>query len=371
VAIIDRADAPMTGASAHGEGKVHLGFVYANEPTRRTATLMLDGALSFAPLIDGWVPDPIDWRAARSEPFWYAVSEDSLVPLDELAEHYEWVASEASARLAAGGSYAGLSPTWWVDDAPEPPVAVAAPLRGTFRTAEVAVDPRVIRAGLVAGLEARAVAWTGGTVVEGVERTAQGFRVATRGGSVASVDADLVVNCLWDGRLAVDATIGLVPDRPWVFRLKQYVEGRLPVGSAVPSITFVLGPYGDTVLRADGRVYASWYPACLAGWTSDVSPPADWRPLMDGTLAPEVEAAHVDRILSAFAEVVPALAGMDVERLGAGVIFAWGDRDIDDRASELHQRADIGVSFHDGYASIDTGKLTTAPLFARELVDLL
>jgi hypothetical protein len=53
------------------------------------------------------------------------------------------------------------------------------------------------------------------------------------------------------------------------------------------------------------------------------------------------------------------------------VIFAWGDRDIDDHASELHSRDAVGVHDHDGYYSIDTGKLTTAPLFAQRLGDLL
>jgi hypothetical protein len=129
----------------------------------------------------------------------------------------------------------------------------------------------------------------------------------------------------------------------------------------------VLGPYGDTVQRRDGRLYASWYPECLAGWSEDVAPPTSWRPLMDGVRDRAAQAADAKRILDAFAEVFPALAALRAERSGAGVIFAWGDRDIDDRTSELHQRSDIGVSMHDGYATIDTGKLTTAPLFASRL----
>jgi hypothetical protein len=51
------------------------------------------------------------------------------------------------------------------------------------------------------------------------------------------------------------------------------------------------------------------------------------------------------------------------------VIVCWGATDIDDPSSELHRRRDIGVHDHDGYFSIDTGKLTCAPLFATELAD--
>ena len=47
------------------------------------------------------------------------------------------------------------------------------------------------------------------------------------------------------------------------------------------------------------------------------------------------------------------------------MIFAWGETDIDDPGSELHERHDIGTSSRDGYHSIDTGKLTMAPVFGR------
>jgi glycine/D-amino acid oxidase-like deaminating enzyme len=372
VTLVDRAARPLTGASVHGEGKLHLGLVYANEPSRRTASLMLDGAMSFSALIDGWLPRPVDWARARSEPFWYAVPEDTMVPVDRLADHYQWVAGEARARVRAGDPYAGCAPERWVESAVLPTGCVDVPLAGSFRTAEVALDPLVLRPALIDGLGDLGVTWLGEHLVHGVERTTSGFRVDLEHGGPVALDADLVVNCLWDGRLLVDATIDLVPERPWVFRLKQYVEGRLPDTCPSPgSITLALGPYGDTVQRRDGRLYGSWYPDCLAGWSDELAPPAEWRPLMDGTLDPEDLAAHAERITTAFARVVPAMGQLDVERCGAGVIFAWGNRDIDDRASELHQRADIGVSFHEGYATIDTGKLTTAPLFARQLLETL
>ena len=53
------------------------------------------------------------------------------------------------------------------------------------------------------------------------------------------------------------------------------------------------------------------------------------------------------------------------------MIFAWGDSDIDDAESVLHQRHEIGVVSADGYHSINTGKLTSAPYFAEQLGKLL
>ena len=69
--------------------------------------------------------------------------------------------------------------------------------------------------------------------------------------------------------------------------------------------------------------------------------------------------------------MLPALTGFEIETIDAGIIAAWGSTDIDDPASVLHERHEIGVHADDGWFSIDTGKLTTAPLFAEQLVDVL
>ena len=45
---------------------------------------------------------------------------------------------------------------------------------------------------------------------------------------------------------------------------------------------------------------------------------------------------------------------------------AWGETGIEDRTSELHQRHAVGVHSRGRYHSIDTGKLTLAPMFAAE-----
>ena len=54
-----------------------------------------------------------------------------------------------------------------------------------------------------------------------------------------------------------------------------------------------------------------------------------------------------------------------------GVIFAWGETDITNPLSELHSRHDVGPHSYGRYHSIDTGKLTLAPLFARQMADAL
>ena len=72
--------------------------------------------------------------------------------------------------------------------------------------------------------------------------------------------------------------------------------------------------------------------------------------------------------------IVPSVARLTADnvdrlRVKGGIIFAWGSSDIDDPTSMLHERANIGPKTFGRYHSIDTGKLTTAPLFGQMAAD--
>ena len=79
-------------------------------------------------------------------------------------------------------------------------------------------------------------------------------------------------------------------------------------------------------------------------------------------------------ILDGVATTVPAArtiaANGDASReVKAGVIVAWGQTDINDPSSELHERHAVGPRTHGRYHSVDPGKLTMAPYFASLLAD--
>ena len=69
--------------------------------------------------------------------------------------------------------------------------------------------------------------------------------------------------------------------------------------------------------------------------------------------------------------IIPRLRSVRPENIivKAGVIVAWGSTDIDDHASELHRRYEIGVHSHGSFHSIDPGKLTMGPHFAELCAD--
>jgi len=199
-------------------------------------------------------------------------------------------------------------------------------------------------------------------------RPSSGPACAGRG----SFTAEAVVNCLWEGRLAVDATLGITTERNCLYRLRCAVHGRLsPAAARGITTTFALGPFGDVVARADGRVYLSWYPVGLAGLSQGIEPPPAWQAVLEDPDAIDARADIANATVAALAERLPALQGVSIEAITAGIVVAWGASDIDHPASELHHRHAIGVHDGDGYLSIDTGKLTTAPHFAAQVAELL
>ena len=60
VTLIDKTPEPLSRSGLRNEGKIHLGFIYANDPSFRTASLMLRSAINFSPMVDSFVGREID-----------------------------------------------------------------------------------------------------------------------------------------------------------------------------------------------------------------------------------------------------------------------------------------------------------------------
>ena len=379
VTLIDQAEDCLRRTSLRNEGKMHLGFLFANDPTLRTAELMMRGAIAFAPLIERWFGEPGPWDELCTRPFAYCLARNSMLSADTLLSHYTAVEARfLDAMRDPTATYLGQRPSriWRrMDrerDIPELSRSYAEPF---VQTVEVAIDRPGFSDWVRRRLHGRPRLRTQyGHRIDAVERTSFGFRAGgTRlDGEPWRADADVVVNCLWQGRLAIDRTIGLAPKRDWVHRLKYRVFVRAPAAlSRLPPMTFVLGPYGDIVTYPDGLTYLSYYPLSIQGWSSDLEPPREWDAACDGKPDPCVGRDLATRVIDKLDEVLPGLRESTVAHVDAGAIFTWGKTDIDDPESELHDRFDVGIEAADGYFSVDTGKYTTAPLFADQLERML
>lgn len=371
VTLVDRNGQLLSRAAVANEGKIHLGYMYAGDPGLQTARMMMQGALSFAPIMSARLGVACE-AFPTSDPAVYVVHRRSQRPPDEVGAYLAAVHDLVRERAdGLGDAYFGADlarplETWSAARLEEE--FDSREVLAGFSSPEVAIDPvalaEMIRRRIAQTPEIDV--WLGHDVsaVEGEDRLEVCCRV---GGETRRRTFDHVVNALWDGRLAIDAGRGLKPQRPWVHRLKYGVAFDPPRETRVErSITIVLGPFGEVVSYANGSVYLTWYPDCLRAFTGDLTPP-DWPILPDEPLRSEI----LNGTFEALARIMPALGACDLDACAnvtvrGGPIVAWGATDIDDPASELHRRFEIGVTSAGCYHSVDPGKLTMAPFFAEQ-----
>lgn len=362
VTLFDAAPAPMREASRWNEGKLHLGFVYANDPSRRSAEAMMDASLEFLPHLERLIGRDLSHVVSPNR-FVYGVPADSQVPPAQVAAHFERIGSRLSAHAACWPRLFGGQE--WQPPAPTTPEGMFDPAHvpAAFTTPEVALDTHAVADLVAARLrEEPLVRLVTGIEVASVARAPDGFRLHFADGR-AEAGFRTVVNASWRSLMRLDATAGCDPGRPWLYRYKTAIHLR-GSAAALPSCTFVVGPYGDIVNLDDGRFYLSWYPACRLAMSDRAH-----LPDMD-ELDAERKAAIAADSLQGLARFVPGVGAVTLDeapQVEGGWIFAWGGSDITDRHSELHTRHDVGAFVDDGYISVNTGKYCMAPFHAARL----
>lgn len=376
VTLLERDALAMNRASLRNEGKIHLGLVYANEASMETARLQLEGALSFRHLLEKWVGNSAN-MLGNSTTFDYLVAVDSLLSSAELEDHYMALQLHYLERLREepGLDYLGSQPAQLYRKISENklqsrynPERVCA----GYATAELAISTDILASVLRKAISNEPlICFRGDRTVKHVERGTNGFLV--EGWSAQGIwqeNSDQVVNAAWDGRPAIDHSMGIGDQEGLLHRLKYRVIAQTPrelLGAH--SATIVLGPYGDIVIRPDGSAYLSWYPLALNGWSHDLLPPQDWMAACQGIVSTDDFERMAKGFCSALDDWMPGMGKARAVQVDAGVIMAFGKSDVDDKASELHNRTRVGVTSSDGYHSLDAGKLTTAPLFAMQCAD--
>lgn len=375
VDLFDKNTVLLSQAGTRNEGKIHLGYVYAADSTFATARTMIGGAMAFGPALRRWIGADID-SVSVSTRFRYLVHKESMVGPDVVRRHFAKVAREVAMRTSRGRTdYFGVDL-----HAPVRELTAAECRRSfdgdailtAFETQEVSVDPveiaRLLRDVVAATPWLRV--YLSATIVSATWRES-GVEIAFGAPSGAGCERyDHVINALWDGRLAIDRSIGLPAPVSHVYRCKYGIriaaEG---IARSVPSVTILLGPFGDIVNYRNGNYYISWYPACMRGISTTPTPEA-WN--LDPDPASAWDVAR--QSFAALSRLVPDLGvlprgALDRATVRGGVIVARGESDIIDPGSGLHRRHEIGIESHGTYHSIDTGKYTMAPLFARVIAD--
>jgi len=369
VVLYDCADAPLEGASFVNEGKIHLGYVYAADPSGRTARKMLEGAFAFRPAICRWMDRKL-FEATVTGPFDYAVPEGSQLPAGRIEEHFAKVTDLIASLSAAGGDYLGFGKLPRYRPLKEHGYGSADQrILAVYSTPERAVDThRIAEAIRGAVLSHPRIEFRPGQRVEKFSSDGRGWRVHTQTGGDGPYDT--VVNAAWHNRRLVDRNSGFADSGSWFLRYKAAVL--LPDRfDDLRNFTLMLGSYGDLVRYPSRRVYASWYPTMMLASTREIE-------LAIPVLSAGERNALIETSLRELSRFYPPLerflgsAEIVSASLTGGHIVARGETDIADRESRLHQRTDIGVfALDDGYFSLESGKYTTTPLFAKQAADAI
>jgi hypothetical protein len=374
VTVIDRNERLLTRAGVANEGKVHLGYMYANDLSLNTARMMIRGALDFAPFFSRHLGIAID-AFATSAPANYLVHRESQQDPESVEGYLSAVQDLIRDGLGAQRrSYFGIDLDRGIRRWTAGECAAAfdsGSIVAAFATPEVAINPVVLADSVRDALSASPLIEVRcNERVVSVEDTPAGLEVTTHGlGGSTRQRFDQVVNALWDGRLVIDKDFGIDPPRRWLHRLKYGVSLRLTSPTLPPSVTIVSGPFGEVVSYGEGLTYLTWYPECLQDISKEIEPP-DWPTYPSEPLRSRL----IEGTLKALAEIVITLRGLDMTDLAeahvkGGAIVAWGDSDIYDPQSELHQRYRLGVASSGRFHSVDPGKLTMAPHFAQACAD--
>lgn len=401
VDLIDLASKPMTGASLHNEGKLHLGFVYAKDPLKETHDLMLRGSLAFSRIIEKLSGFGAEYFMP-SQPFHYFVPIDSLLDMSAIENHFHEVEKAIYEVTQNSGAlyldrkidrYFEHNSSSYHNSVFSPTLTL-----GSFRTEERSVSTVVVADILYRAIQNQPnINFIGNTKVLAADRLACGDVEIElyRNGETSLRRYSCVANCLWDDKLRIDSTAGICDQGSWLLRYKVTINISAPAAARhnIPSATGILGPYGDVVNLNNDSYYISWYPRCKIAQCIN----EDGRNLHDmvhkGTLSRCVRKMtssypSISKFVASIthrkfirdniremAAYIPSMASLLNSKirceLGGGVILARGTTDIDDPESYLHQRSVIGPVAYGSYVTIDTGKYCTAPLFSIEAADMI
>ena len=400
VDLFDMADRPMTGASLHNEGKLHLGYVYAKDPYDKTYLSMIRGSLLFGRSIQELTGlDPVS--LAISTPFQYIVPRDSQMTLDAVATHFEQVDAAIMTIMADSKAlYLGrrIASSRMNDPVVAEAVFSKRSILGSFTTDEISVSPDIVAERLTAAINReKKIRFRGRTHIRSVSRLSSGMSEVEviADGKNTRHRFECVVNCLWGDKIRIDRTAGILSDVPVLVRYKAAIRIKAtdPSFRDLPSVTAILGSYGDLVNFGRGDFYLSWYPLCKLAEAvngdmedmarmlassgtidiSNLSPYPDRYPGMQ--ISGALQEEFVDRSVLAMSDLVPGLKGLIGNKssfaIGGGIILAKGNTDISDPESQLHQRSQTGPVAYGSYITVDTGKYCLAPMHALDAAEMI
>jgi hypothetical protein len=361
---------------------------------------MIQGSLTFGTILKRLTGhDPDSFIIAR--PFHYYVSADSMMSVDDIHGHFQNVEDKVL-QLMQDYDLQYLDQTFnrlYERNSTKVHETLFSPQTtlGSFKTEERSVSPAAV-ADIVSQtvLAKQRINFVPNTLIKSVNRLESGeVEVEQRCKRKTYITRyPCVVNCLWDGRWAIDRTAGVEDPGPWIMRFKGAINVYAPyaLSHSIPSSTGVVGLFGDVVNYNNGMYYVSWYPKCKRVHCVDedgrklhnrfhrfiprcIRGLVKWAPPAAQYVSNVAHRKFAKENIREMAKFIPSMKKLIRYRLkcemAGGVIVARGSTDIDDPSSHLHQRHAIGPVSYGSYISVYTGKFTTAPLIAQRTAEIV
>jgi glycine/D-amino acid oxidase-like deaminating enzyme len=370
VTVFDHENAPFRGASRWNEGKIHLGFLYAADPTLDTARAVLPGGLDFKDQVEALTAIALGPVTTPGDDL-YLVHRDSVTAPDAMSRYFAAVAQLVRShpkahRYLTDASSRGVEPLSSAElfDIADPSVVVAG-----FRVPERSDDTNRVADAFVDALDGEPlVELCLGRHVTGVAPAGERrdrWRLYTTDGRDGDGPFDAVVNALWEGRPRIDRTVGHRPDAAEHPRYRVSLFVRTATALESPSAVLAVGAFGD-VKNYNGRdFYLSWYPAGLLARAEAVDPPPV-PALSDGE-----RTRIATQVFATLGDVLPWVRGIERAasevRVQGGWVYSQGGGSLDDPVAAVHRRNRLGITRLGSYFSVDTGKYSVAPTLAGRL----
>ena len=369
VSLFDQERAPLSRASRWNEGKIHLGYLYGADASLQTARRILPGGLVFGKLISNLIGSDITPHVTCEDDL-FLVHRDSVVDPERLQATFDAVSMLIREHQNANQYLVDVSTAQAIrlQSRELMTIADSGTIVAAFRIPERSINTQWLADRLSAvlacepGITLRlnttitkacpVDSLTGPWRLEGVPSFYETF--------------DLIINALWEGRLVIDCTAGLLPQIGWTHRYRRCLFVRTHRIVSVASALVTVGPFGDIKNYDDRHFYLSWYPVGLVCQSSEISMPPP-KPLTN-----EERDRFIRDVRTGVESIIPGVASVfdsaETVTVEGGFVFAIGDGSIADPKSSLHRRDRFGVTRKGNYISVDTGKYSTAPWLADKLV---
>ena len=354
----------LLGASRWNEGKIHLGYLYSADASLKTAKQIITGGLQFRSLTEQITGTTL--RDVTQADDRYLVHKDSVVTPAQVNQYFKRLTKLLCDHPDKDKYWGSITRTAKarLSDAELEKLSNPEYVRAAFIAPERSVCTQSIADSLSDAIysEPRIEVRTSCRVVganQSDERVGYRYNIE----SVSGFEAfSHVVNCLWEGRPKVDATIGVhnLNEPSLRYRCSLFVRTSKEVKA--PSAVICTGPFGDIKSYTAEKFYLSWYASGLLCSTNDV------LNVRQPSLTETEKAVIIENTFKNLGSVIPAskkiLESSTSISVEGGWVFANGRGLLSDPGSSLHRRNRVGIHRTDNWYSVDTGKYSMAPWLA-------